>query len=146
MRKVLKSFATSILMALLITGIAFGPVGCAGLMKSPCTTLNPQKMLEAELVLKGIQKWYASLQALVPLIPGAGSVLAIAIPAALSGADLALNDLGQILATNCADDARVSLAQIALNTIEALFNNTEVQKLMATPQFKSNLARYTYKG
>lgn len=141
----LKSAATSILMALLITGIAFGPIGCAAL-KSPCTALSVQQITDADLVLKGIQKYYAPLQALVTLVPTVGGALAVAIPAVLNEADLALNNLGQILATKCADDAKVTLAQIALSAIEALFNSTDVQKLMATPQYKASLARYSPKG
>jgi hypothetical protein len=112
--------------------------GCA-MFQKPCSENSQAQMVKATIVLNGIQKYYNPLQALVPLIPTAGPILAIAIPAALAAADLALQNLGAIIASNCANDSQVTLAEIALNSIEKVFSNPEVKAALATPQAQMNL-------
>jgi hypothetical protein len=117
-----------------------------GYIKNPCATLTPQKITDADLVFKGIQKFYAPLQALVAMgvnipLPGAGPLVANGIAGLLAGADVALNNLGTIIASNCANDAQVTLAQILLNSLEGLFNTPEIQKVLTTPQYKMQLKR-----
>lgn len=112
--------------------------GCA-LFQKPCTQAGQAQLTSAENILHGIQAAYNPLQALVASIPTAGPIIAAAAPTALAGADLALQNLGTIIATGCANDAQVTLAQIALNDIQNLFKQVDVQKALATPAVQAKL-------
>lgn len=104
--------------------------GCAVFQK-PCTQAGADSLDKAKNTLAQIQQYYDPLQAMVPLIPTAGPILATAIPIALSVADQALNVLGTMIATGCADNQGLNLAQIALDKIRDVFNLKETKQLMA---------------
>lgn len=106
--------------------------GCA-LIQTPCSKAGQLQLTNAETVLTGIQTYYTPLQALVAAIPVAGSIIAASAPIALAAADVALKNLGTIIASGCANDAQVTLAQIVLTDIQNLFKTAAVQKAMATP-------------
>jgi hypothetical protein len=124
-----------------IIALSFGVMGasCLNNLKHPCTQATQTQITDAEIILKGIQAVYNPLQALVAAIPTAGPIIAAAAPIALAAADVALQNLGTIIASNCANDPQVTLAQIALNTIENLFKLPEVQQALQTPAAQAKL-------
>ena len=124
----------------LVMVLALALPGCA-LFQKPCTQAGQTQLTDAEMILKGIQAVYNPLQALVAAIPTAGPLIAAAAPMALAAADVALQNLGAIIATGCANDPQVTLAQIALNDIQNFFKQAEVQKALATPAVQLKLKR-----
>jgi hypothetical protein len=122
----------------LIIVISMALSGCA-LLQKPCTQAGQAQLTDAEMVLKGIQAVYNPLQALVASIPTAGPIIAAAAPVALAAADVALQNLGAIIASGCANDAQVTLAQIALTSIQNLFKQAAVQQALTTPAVQRKL-------
>jgi len=100
--------------------------GCA-IFQKPCSPEGLSSLQTAINIRAEIQAYYGLLQGLVQFIPTAGPILAVGIPLALSAADQALNGLGTMIATGCAMDKEVTLAQIVLNQIKALFEQPEVK-------------------
>lgn len=122
----------------LIVVLALALSGCA-LFQTPCSKAGQAQLTDAEMVLKGIQAAYSPLQALVAAIPTAGPIIAAAAPVALAAADVALQNLGAIIASGCANDAQVTLAQIALTSIQNLFKQAAVQQALTTPAVQRKL-------
>lgn len=115
---------------ILLLVLVFMFSGCA-LFQKPCTPAGSADLDKAKAVMAGIQQYYNPLKDLVASAPTVGPILAVTIPLALSAADTALDALGKMIASGCAADNTINLAQLVLSNIKNLFAQTQVQELAA---------------
>lgn len=108
---------------------------------TPATT---SELAKIDNIIHGIQTYYAPLQALAAaginvLLPGTGGLITSGVALALSAADEALQNLGQMKTTGLTNSDKIALAQVALNTISAFVNTPATQKALEHPVVKAKL-------